>query len=175
MTYQLNPQYPILGGKGAETVRAYYYNHLGASSDTKLTGEKITRLLGLPQIPEIVNRADQWLRGLSDYDVLTTLDLLYIEQRLACWGSPQQYGNNWNIFQAFPFCHTRLYELLLSLPPDYRIKRRLVTDLIKTQWPELLKFPINNYRGIRGLRKNIRELTLVKNFKRVSGILRKHL
>jgi hypothetical protein len=174
MLCQLNSKYPLISGIAGAIGRAHYYNKLDATPNTELTGEKITRLLRLPQTPEIVNRADKWLQGLSDYDPLTILDLLYIEQRSGCWGALSIYGNNWNVFEVYPFCHRRIFELILSLPYEYRIKGKLNLDLIKTQWPELLKFPINNYRGIRGLRrsfrglrKDIRRLEVVKSVRKV--------
>lgn len=158
MEYQLNPECPILLGKGGEVGRARYYNKLGATQNTELTGEKIAKFFKLAQVPEIVNRANKWLQEFSNYDVLTTLDILHIEQGIGCLGSPQRYGNNWNVFQASPFCHRRVFELMLSLPHDYRIKQELNLDIMRTRWPELLEFPINNYRGIRGLGKNIHRL-----------------
>jgi hypothetical protein len=171
--YQLKPESAIIGGKGGETGRAYYYNRAKGTSDTKLTGEKILSILKLPQTPHTVNRANKWLQSLSSYDVLTILDLLYIEQRLGCWGSIPLYGNNWNIFETQPICHRRIFELILGLPPDYRIKENLSRDLIKTQWPELLKFPFNNYRGIRGFKKNIKKHPIAKSLKNLLKSVRK--
>lgn len=166
MDYQLNPECPIVLGKGGEVGRARYYNKLNATPNTELTGESITEFFKLPQVPEIVSRANRWLQEFPSDDVLTVLDVLHIEQGLGCLGSPQRYGNNWSVFQVFPFCHRKVLELMLSLPHDYRIEEKLGPDLIKAQWPELLKFPINNYRGIKGLRKNMNKLAIVQDLKK---------
>jgi hypothetical protein len=163
MNHQLNPECPILTGIGGEGARAYYYVQHKVTPNTRLTGHKLAALRGLPQIPEVVNRADAWLQELSDYDVLTILDLFYIEQALGCWDTLPIYGNNWNVFQALPFCHRRIFERMLSLSPEYRISQKFGFDLIKNQWPELLKFPFNNYRGFRGLGTNIRRHLIVKS------------
>ena len=167
--YRLNPRYPLLIGKPGKFGESPFYKRFGATPDTKLSGEKIVRFLHMPKTQEIVDRADAWLRELSDYDVLTVFDLLQLEQRHGCWGAPQRYGNNWNAFQLYPLSHRRIFDSVLSLPHSYRTKARLRADIIKLQWPELLEFPINNYMGFRGLikttRKTIGKLKFVRDIK----------
>ena len=167
--YQLNPRYPLLIGKPGKFGEAPFYKRFGATPDTNLSGEKIARFLKMPNAQEIVDRADAWLRELSDYDVLTVFDLLQLEQRHGCWGAPQGYGNNWNAFLLYPLSHRRIFDSTLSLPHSYRTKARLRSDIIKLQWPELLEFPINNYMGLRGLikttRKTIGKLKFVKDIR----------
>jgi hypothetical protein len=155
--YQLNPQCPLLIGKPGQVGEAVFYRHFGATPDTKLSGEEIARFLRMPEMQEIVSRADAWLQELSDYDILTVFDLLHLEQRHGCWGAPQRYGNNWNAFQLYPLSHRRIYELALSLPYGYRMETRLRSDIINLQWPELLELPINNYTGLRRFKKTIRQ------------------
>jgi hypothetical protein len=157
MDYQLNPQCPLLIGKPGQVGEAAYYRKFGATPDTKLSGEAIARFLHMPKMQEIISRANAWLLELSDCDVLTVFDLLHLEQRHGCWGAPQRYGNNWNVFLLYPLSHRKIFELALSLPDSYRRKAQLRSDLISLQWPELLKIPINNYTGLKGYKKTIRK------------------
>ncbi|MBN1874065.1 MAG: hypothetical protein JXA33_07530 [Anaerolineae bacterium] len=180
MLHKLNPNYPIITGAIGSVGRAHFYNKFGATPDTRLTGENILNWSHFPQTPEVLDKASAWLQEVADYDVLTILDLFLIEQRVGCLATPQNYGNHWNVFTVAPFCHRRIFDLTLSLPYEYRIKQRLNVDIIRTQWPELLKFPINNYRGIRGVKKNIRRLRrivggypIIRGVKKIVRRLRK--
>ncbi len=87
------------------------------------------------------------------------MDLLYIEQRLGCWGGPQSIGAIFS-FVINPFCNRRIFTLMLSLPPQYKRQNKVSDDLIKHLWPELLKFPFNRYMGMRHWIKKVnRRLT----------------
>jgi hypothetical protein len=76
------------------------------------------------------------------------LDLLYVEQQLGCWAGPQQYGGQAPVKSAPPFCDRRLFDLMLSLPCEYRFAQRLAPDLIAKLWPELLMIPFNQDIGL---------------------------
>jgi len=171
--YQLDPGRPSLIGKPGGTGQTYFYNKLGAGLNTKLTAKEILNLLHFPQTSQLVDRANQWLQSLAEYDAFVILDLLLFEQRQGCWGGPQQYGNNWNIFQTFPLCHRKIYDLLWQVPRQYRIEAKLGTDLIESQWPELLEFPINNYRGFRGLKNNIKQYRVLRGLTKMIKSLKK--
>jgi hypothetical protein len=161
--YQLNPQCPVLIGKPGQVGEAAYYRKFGATPNTKLSGEAIARFLSMPEMhmpemQEIISKANAWLLELLDYNVLTVFDLLHLEQRHGCWGAPQRYGNNWNVFQLYPLSHRRIFEFALSLPNSYRTKAKLRSDLISLQWPELLEIPINNYTGLKRFKKTTRKM-----------------
>jgi hypothetical protein len=148
--HQSDPKRPILTGLGGEVGRAHYWKKQDTPF-TQLSAIDLLERLHLPKIPDFEDRAERWLEGLSsNYDTMMILDLLYIEQRLACWGTAQQYGNYWNIFELLPFAHRRIFELMLSLPYDYRRKQMISSDIVRSQWPELLKVPFNRDEGIKG-------------------------
>jgi hypothetical protein len=150
MLHQSDPNRPILTGLGGcSDERGLYWRR----QDTPLTPLYAASLLDrlrLPRVPELEERAERWLRGLSHCNTMTILSLLYVEQRVGCWGTPTQYGNYWNIFELIPFSHRRIHELTLSLPHDYRRKKMLSTDLIRNQWPQLLSLPFNRDEGVLG-------------------------
>ena len=95
----------------------------------------------------MIHAASNWLDQLPTSDLLEKLDLFYIEQRLGCWAGPARYGPLYDRFLMYPFNSRRPYELMLSLPQDYRREERMPVDLIKLRWPELLEFPFNEPFG----------------------------
>jgi hypothetical protein len=105
---------------------------------------------GLPPAPALVDRAERWIRGLPTRNLIDVLGLRYPEQRLAWWGSPQEYGYAGDAFVLTPFCHRRVVQLKLTLPIRYRWRDRLPDDLLKHRWPELLDVPFDKVFGLRG-------------------------
>jgi hypothetical protein len=97
--------------------------------------------------PVLIDRARQWLEAVPARGSVTVLDFLRLEQRYGCSFGPQEYGPTNPAFQLSPFCHRRVVELMLSLPPDYRNHDQLPRDLISSRWPELLRFPFNQAVG----------------------------
>ena len=90
------------------------------------------------------------LSVLTSLAIAIILDLTYIEQRLGCWGGPQHYGHpHSSALRLFPFCHRKIFELMLKLPYEYRQKQELTIDIIRQEWPELLSLPFNSFTGIR--------------------------
>ncbi len=141
---KLGTEQPYIAGTGSEVARGFYW--LSSDSvDTVLSPEDIIDRLSLPSSEEVVEAAREWLDGVSGFNTYTVLDLLYIEQRLGCWAS---IGNTYanpqaGRFRITGFAGRRLYELMLSLPPEYRRDQRLPIDLIKSNCPDLLAIPFN--------------------------------
>lgn len=164
---QLDPSRIFLPGLASEVGRSYYWNKYDTES-SPLSESILLKKIHIPAIDEIEKRASQWLEGLPTKNSLTILDLLYIEQRLGCWAGPLHYGIVNNGFVLSPFVHRRIFEIMLSLPPEYKRNQFLPRDLISTQWSELLSFPFNEYIGIKKyfyIAKNtIYEKGIVKKF-----------
>ena len=125
-----------------------YWNKYDTTSSA-LSESILLKKIGIPAISELKKRASQWLQELPTKNSLTILDLFYLEQTLGCWAGPLHYGLVSNGFVVSPFVHRKIFEIMLSLPPEYRRNQLLARDLISTQWPELLYFPFNEYIGIK--------------------------
>ena len=83
-------------------------------------------------------------------NTFSLLDLLYLEQRLGCWGGPSGYGHVAGRCRLFPLMHRAVFDAMLQLPFEYRAAQRLAHDLINSRWPELLRLPFNTPTGRRG-------------------------
>lgn len=55
-----------------------------------------------------------------------------------------------------PLCHRAIFEVMLQLPPDYKLNQALARDLIAGAWPELLQLPFNEHVGLRKLLDHLR-------------------
>ncbi|MBD2448763.1 hypothetical protein H6G76_16705 [Nostoc sp. FACHB-152] len=145
---QLDPQRGLLLGMAGEIGRAIYWSASDTES-TQIAPDRLLNILELPVHPYLEERGYQWLNSLGTNNAFSILDLLFIEQRLGCWAGPQQYGHITSAFRIFPLCHRKIIELMLSLPPNYKRSTMMVNDLINNLYPELLRFPFNNYTGLK--------------------------
>ena len=141
---KLGVEQPHVMGVGAEVASGIYWRSTVPKS-SKFSAKEIVDRLRLPCSPRIINAASEWLNGVSGYNTYTILDLLYIEQRIGCWASVvNTYANPYGgKFTLFGFAGRRLYDLFLSLPPEYRASNRLPFDLIKLNSPDLMTLPFN--------------------------------
>jgi hypothetical protein len=102
-----------------------------------------------PPAPAVFERAERWFQSLPTRKLVDVLGLRGLE-RVACWGGPQEYGYVSDAFVLSPYCHRRIVQLKLTLPPGYRWRDRLPDDLLKQRWPELLEIPFDKAFGLRG-------------------------
>ena len=134
-----------------------------------IDAKELLRRYYLPSSGKILSKTEKWLSEISHFDVFLIVDLMFLEQRMGCWGPPQSYGaSNYCRALISPFSHRRIIESLLSLPREYRDRSQFTTDLCQYAWPELLRYPFNESPGLRGrmsrLRGKIRS-TLKGSFK----------
>lgn len=146
---QLDPQRVVLLGLAGEVGRSSLCWRDSDTESSPISAHKLLERIHLPINTEIEERAKRWLEDLPIKNIFTILELFYIEQRLGCWAGPQQYGHVSSAFRVFPFVHRRIFEIMLSLPSDYKRNQMLATDLIQSQWPELLDFQFNQPTGIK--------------------------
>jgi hypothetical protein len=58
---------------------------------------------------------------------------------------------------------------MMSLPYEFRRNQKLAATIIQREWPELLKYPFNEYTGIGWLKSRINHAS-----GKISDKLRKH-
>lgn len=167
----LDPQSVLLNGIGGEVGRAFYWRP-GDRADRKLSADQLLKRVRFPRHPQILGQAENWLSGLTGYNLFQVLDLHYLEQRLGCWASPQHYGNETSLFEMSPFNHRPVFTSMMRLPYAYRRRQHLATDLCRTQWPELLELPFNEFTGLRKYPQRL-ERAGKAVIKRILGSLRR--
>jgi hypothetical protein len=120
--YALDPNYPYLPGMLGEVSRPFIYERHGkvfASRDL----HHLLNFWRLPVGDEVIEHAQAWLDKLPVNNGMSVFALHYIENRIGCWAGPVLYSQfGAGAFTAFPFNHRRIIELMLSLPPEYRLK-----------------------------------------------------
>lgn len=152
----LQPDYAILPGLGSELHKAHYYK-LGDELKN-ITSAILLRRMNLPPHPTLLDAGDRWLKGVGLTDVSQLLGVAYIEQRLACWGMPQTYGQLAFVNHFFPSVHRSTFTHMLALPAKYKKSRRLTRDMMQVVWPELLDLPFNEYIGLRNWFEKARKI-----------------
>ena len=132
----------FVGGPGGEVGRAFFWRDTDGP-DTELTGKLLCGRLGLPAVPEVIERLDRWLEELAHLDTRFVLDLAYIEQRMGPWYAAQ-FCCDPTLIRFAPLVSRGTVELLLSLPPDWKRDSRLAEETLRRVWPELLKHRFNS-------------------------------
>jgi hypothetical protein len=152
---QLDPARFTLLGLGGELGRGYLW--LPEDFPARpLYCDELLRRFNFPALDLILQEASDWLKQLPTSDLLEKLDLFAIEQRMGCWAGPSMYGPLQARFVTYPFNSRRIYEKMLSLPPEYRRENRFPKDLIQLKWPDLLHFPFNEPFGLLKLESRAR-------------------
>lgn len=169
----LDPHRALLPGMAGEVGRAFYWRK-GDNATTRLSPQEIVARCHLPSHARLAAKAAEWLSGLTGHDVFTVLDLLYVEQRLGCWGGPQQYGgDDRSACQLFPLAHREIFEAILSLPADYRGEERLALDICQLAWPELLDLPFNEFSGLQRYPRRIAKSLFLTARRAISTLRRR--
>jgi hypothetical protein len=148
-----------LTGFGGEVGRAFYWR------DADKPGARLTTddLLGRMKMarPEFHAPLDAWRVGTgAAADPFKLLDMLYLEQRLGCWGAVHAYGTAPFVMQLTPFNHRDIYDAILRLPPEIRGKQRVAELVIGHAWPELLELPYEQLTGARRLAERVKKKVL---------------
>lgn len=144
--------YAVLPAMAGEVGRSFYWNKNDPET-LVLTASEMLRRLKLPQTETLIQASKRYVDGLPDIDFHSLLDLIYIEQRLGCWGNLSTYTGNYYHPHYLPLSSREIFTSMMSLPSSYKLEQRLCHDFIKKEWPELLTFPFNEYRGLAKLKK----------------------
>lgn len=139
-----------------ELARSYWWQRF--TPHTVVTPDFILGRCVAPRLPEFQRRAEQWLAGLPPLNAIAVAEVLYLEQRGACWAGVVEYGElGDSALRLPPLGQASLVRDLLRLPEAYRRARRVHLDIIESAWPELLDFPFNQeYPVPHGLRRMFR-------------------
>lgn len=132
-----------LKGLGVEVARGRKWQ-AGDHQATPLTPASLFAGLQLPDHPSLLRLGADWLAEAPELGSLDLIDLFYLENRHGVWGGPLTFGYP-ETFEAvlYPFAHREVFELVFSLPIEYRRADRLRADLIAARWPELTAYPVN--------------------------------
>jgi hypothetical protein len=147
---QLNLQRAWLTGYGGEVGRAYYWRKVEAA--TERAAEDLLARMHLDASDANVQAMRDWVADVPAWvEPYTLLDLMYLELRVGCWASPQQYGTAPFAVVAMPFSHRDTYAAMFALPIEYRRNQLLARDIVQSTWPESLSLPFQQYSGLQGL------------------------
>lgn len=149
----VNLRHALLQGAAGEVGRAFYWRR-SDHQQVALSGVGLAERMHFPDAT-FVPQLQDWLNELPRLSSFAKLDLLYVEQRLAMAHAPANYERDCRFaFTLFPLSDRRIFELMMSLPPSYRLRQALCPAICKVRWPELNLFPINSpyFEGI-GLEK----------------------
>jgi hypothetical protein len=145
-----------LTGYGGEVGRAFYWKPDDAGK--RLTADDLLSRMHLNLDDRNLFAMKQWLGEMPDHlDAHAILDQMYIELRLGCWASPQQYGTAPFAAILTPFTHRLTYQSMLEMPLEYRARQGMTDDVIKQTWPEALALPFQQYSGMMGFAGRMRE------------------
>jgi hypothetical protein len=148
---QLDPARGILTGMAGSVGEAELWRKADLQAREVSWRADLLDRFGCPPVPAVFERAERWFRDLPTRDVVGALGLRGLEQHLGCWVAPQEYGFPRDAFVLSPYCHRRIVQLKLTLPPGYRWRDRLPDDLLKRRWPELSEIPFDKAFGMRGV------------------------
>ena len=129
-----------ISGVGGEIARGFYWRSTDAAEGT-LSAEHLVGRLALPAKAAFLDAGSVWLDGLSRFDLLTTLDLAYIELRVGSWAAPQIYGGRKCYRQVSPFLQWPFVRSAGRLPEHIRRDDLLSPMILDTVAPELLELP----------------------------------
>jgi hypothetical protein len=138
----------VFSGLAGEVGRAFYWRETDKES-TILTPEALIQRLRLPPNEHLYRKCGHWLENLPVNNTFCVLDLLYLEQRVGCWASPQFYGHVGPTSFILPYCHRQIIDGMLRLPFVDRLDGSLPDRVIADYWSELLANPFNEFTGIR--------------------------
>jgi hypothetical protein len=137
----------FLNGIGGEVGRSFYWREWDKNRK-HIDVEELLHRCHIPADGKIKKKTQNWLSEVADFNIYTTLDLMYLEQRLGCWAAPEQYGgDNCSICMLSPFSARKIFESMLRLPIEYRWKQQLSYDICQMADPELVTLPFNDFTG----------------------------
>jgi hypothetical protein len=137
----------FFNGVAGELGRGFYWRK--ADQDKKhIDAKELLDRCYIPAYGNILKKTQDWLSEVADFNIYTILDLMHLEQRLGCWAAPEQYGgDNCSICMLSPFSDRKIFESMLRLPIEYRLKKQLAYDICQMADPELLSLPFNDFTG----------------------------
>lgn len=140
----LEPDQVYLKGIGGEIGRRTNYYRPGDEGRSSISPEALIERLHLPSHARLHAAAKAWLDGLSDYnDAAELIEIVYRENRIGAWASPQLHGDSIRSLWLFPMNQQTTIDSLRYLSPETKNARTSPRTIIENLWPELLSVPIN--------------------------------
>ena len=132
----------LVGGVGGEVARAFYWRR-DDQAGTHLSASALTARFGLAYEKAVSDAIEAWLQGLPQMSAFEVMDLAYLEHRDGAWYASQFYCDP-ILVRFAPLLTSRIVELMVRLPPDWKRQSRLGHAVIARLWPELASYPYNS-------------------------------
>ena len=147
------PRNNPLSGTGSELGRATNWKPEDLLPGATISLETMLARMRIPDLPVVREAGLKWMAGLpAEADATMVLDISKIEQIHGCWAGAAIYGHPMVLASIHPFSGHRLTQMILSLPPEYRIQNLLYRDYMMALSPELLSLPVNQAVGLDRLK-----------------------
>jgi hypothetical protein len=150
MYKQLPGGHAVLGGQAGEVARGYYWRESDTQT-TEILPERLIEICECPLEEEPLEKARAWLDTVPAVNALQILDLFFVEQDMGGWAGIVPYAECDPGFVIFPLCHRTVVQRMLTLPASYRRSGQMPRDIIAREWPELLRWPVNEPIGFTRL------------------------
>jgi hypothetical protein len=164
----------VSGAAGGEVARAYYWTGVDVGRPAPEARAIMSRM---PIIagPRTQARAEAWLASLPNLPAEMAWDLVALEQRLGHWGGAIGYARRGRHPTVSAFNSIAAVRAILALNPDERHTQRFARDFIAAADPALLRFPVNQWPGLRqvldgrALIKRILPVPALRQIKAIRG------
>ena len=137
----------MIAGTGGEVGRGFFWR-ASDHKDTRITPQLLIGRFGLRQEPSLVESVDKWLKGLPPLNAFQILDQAYLELRMGTWHGVQ-FCCNPTLTRISPLFTYPCAEQLLLLPDEWKRENRFAEEIIRANWPELMRIPFNSLGWFR--------------------------
>lgn len=141
---QMERTQPYIAGNVSLITLGKYWRD-GDDTLTALTPKDVLQRLSIPDDETCLQAAEKWLTSLPRLSIREITDLLYVEQRVGCWGSEIGSGHADGPFHIYPLSNRKIFEwsLLAQGSQEERRKKTLFLEVIRQRDPALLAWPFN--------------------------------
>lgn len=165
-----------IAGAAGEVGRGFFWRPSDTDA-TPIDADAIWARFGMPRDAEAVAALEPWLESVKGLPSLLILDLVYLELRMGGWGFAPSYATPRPV-TCLPLISRKAFTDMLRMPADWRRQsggsNRLILEMIRQAWPELLDMPIGRYGDyrdkLRKVQRAIREPHVVmKKLRKMFG------
>lgn len=142
---EMDAQQPYIAGNVSLITLGKYWRE-GDDKLSELTPEDVLERLSIPENSKLIQAATNWLDGISaELTIREMMDLLYLEQRVGCWGSEIGSGHADGPFHIYPLSNRKIFEWSLQEHglQSARSEKELLKKVIAYKSSDLLQWPFN--------------------------------
>ncbi|CAA6805131.1 MAG: Unknown protein [uncultured Thiotrichaceae bacterium] len=141
---QMDAKQPYIAGNVSLITLGKYWREGDDKLET-LAAKDVVQRLRIPESASILQAAEEWLSSLPSLSVREVTDLLYLEQRVGCWGSEIGSGHADGPFHIYPLSNRKIFEWSLQAQGSQveRSQKALFTGVIRLKSPDLLRWAFN--------------------------------